>query len=211
MSIERVRTEIRREQIAEAALNLIAVHGESCLSMAVLARRIGVVPSAIYRHFDSREKVLEAVIELLRNRLLGNVVTVRDEVTDPLDQLKRLLVMHVRLILDHQALPRLIFSGDVYAGHHERKTKIYKIVKKYLSEIAEIIVEGQKRGRINPDLDPEMLSVVYLGLVQPTAILWHLSDGEFDAGKQVERAWPFFCETIKPPKWLRRQDPPLIP
>jgi AcrR family transcriptional regulator len=197
MSMERIPTETRREQIAEAALDLIANHGVASLSMAVLGRRIGVVPSAIYRHFASKDKILDAVLDLLRKRLLGNVSIVRKAGTAPLDQLKRLLALHIRLILDYQALPRLIFSGDIYAGDPERKMKIYKIVRAYLTEVAEIIREGQKRSSINPELDANMVSIVFLGLIQPTAILWHLSDGEFDAGKQIERAWPFFCDAVK--------------
>lgn len=200
MSIERIPTELRREQIAEAALQLIATQGLAPLSMAVLARRIGIVPSAIYRHFESKDKVLDAVLDLLHKRLLGNVKMVRGQTDDPLDQLKRLLALHVRLILDYQALPRLIFSGDIYAGHPERKKRIYETVNKYLDEVGQLIQEGQRLGVITPDLDPAMLSVVFLGLIQPTAILWHLSDGEFDAGKQAERAWPFFCEALKPKK-----------
>jgi len=197
MSIERISTQARREQIAETALNLIANQGVASLSMAVLARRIGLVPSAIYRHFNSKDRVLDSVVDLLQKKLLGNVAIVRNEGTDPLNQLKRLLALHVRLILEYQALPRLIFSGDIYDGHPERKKKIYKIVGKYLHEVASIIREGQRQGRINPDFDSDMLSVVFLGLIQPTAILWHLSDGEFDAGKQVEKAWPFFYEAVK--------------
>lgn len=200
MSIERIPTQARREQIAEAALDLIANHGVSSLSMAVLARRIGVVPSAIYRHFVSKDKVLDAVLDLLRKRLLGNVAIVRQGAAGPVEQLKRLLVLHIRLILDYRALPRLIFSGDVYAGRPERKIKLYGIVKAYLGEVAEIIREGQRQGEIGTDLDANMLSVVFLGLIQPAAILWHLSDGEFDAGKQVERAWPFFFHAIKADK-----------
>jgi AcrR family transcriptional regulator len=200
MSIERIPTQARREQIAEAALSLIANQGVASLSMAVLARRIGVVPSAIYRHFDSKDKILDSVLDLLRKKLMGNVAIVRDEWTDPLDQLKRLLSLHVRLILDYQALPRLIFSGDIYDRHPGRKKEIYKIVRTYLGEVAAIIREGQRQGRINPDFEPDMLSVVFLGLIQPPAILWRLSDGEFDAGKQVERAWPFFHEAVKAKK-----------
>ncbi len=196
MSIERISTENRREQITEAALNLIATQGVGSVSMATLARRIGVVPSAIYRHFESKDKVLDSVLELLREKLLGNVSIVRKESADPLDQLKRLFARHVRLILDYQALPRLIFSGDIYDRHPERKKALFKIVTAYLGAVAEIIREGQSGGLIEPDLDPNMLAVVFLGLIQPTAILWHLSDGEFDAGKQAERAWPFFCEAL---------------
>ncbi|HYA43555.1 MAG TPA: TetR/AcrR family transcriptional regulator [Syntrophobacteraceae bacterium] len=197
MSIERISTQTRREQITETALNVIANQGVGSLSMAVLARRIGLVPSAIYRHFDSKDKVLDSVVDLLQKKLLGNVAIVRKEGTDHLNQLKRLLALHVRLILEHQALPRLIFSGDIYYGQPERRKKIFKIVEKYLHEVASIIREGQRQGRINPDLDPDMLSVVFLGLIQPAAILWHLSDGKFDAGKQVEKAWPFFHDAVK--------------
>ncbi len=200
MTSERIPTGTRREQIAEAALDLIANQGVAGLSMAVLGRRIGVVPSAIYRHFSSKDKILDAVLDLLRKRFLGNVAIVRKEGTPSLVQLKRLLALHIRLILDYQALPRLIFSGDIHAGHPERKMKICKIVRAYLAEVAEIIREGQQRRSINPELDANMLSIVFLGLIQPTAILWHLSEGEFDAGEQVERAWPFFCDAVKPRK-----------
>ncbi len=126
MSIERIPTETRREQIAQAALNLIANRGVASLSMAVLARRIGVVPSAIYRHFDSKDKVLDSVLDLLRKKLLGNVAIVRDDGTDPLDQLKRLLALHIRLILEYRALPGLISPGTSTMGTPSERGRFAK-------------------------------------------------------------------------------------
>jgi hypothetical protein len=38
---------------------------------------------------------------------------------------------------------------------------------------------------------------MFLGLLQPAAILWHLSDGTFDAARQVERAGPIFLDAIR--------------
>jgi len=46
----KTKTEIRQEQIAQAALRLIAKHRYHQLSVASLAKEVGVVPSAIYRH-----------------------------------------------------------------------------------------------------------------------------------------------------------------
>ena len=48
-------TQIRREQIAEAAMSLVASQGLRRLSVAAVARRVGIVPSGIYRHFKSKE------------------------------------------------------------------------------------------------------------------------------------------------------------
>jgi AcrR family transcriptional regulator len=47
---QKVKTEIRQEQIAGAALELIAMRGLDELNIGALARQVGVVPSAIYRH-----------------------------------------------------------------------------------------------------------------------------------------------------------------
>jgi AcrR family transcriptional regulator len=197
MSIVRMGTEVRREQIAQAALTLIASKGVNGLNMAGLARRVGLGASSLYRHFASKDQVLDAVLELLRERLHGNLNIASQEGVSPLERLKRLLALHMHLILEYQALPRLFFSGDLYAGRPERKANLYGIVKSYLAEVAEIIRRGQKGNSIRLDLDPDAVSVVFLGLIQSTAILWHLSEGEFNVGRQVERAWPIFLEAIK--------------
>jgi AcrR family transcriptional regulator len=197
MSIVKLGTEIRREQIAQAALHIIAANGMRKLNMAGLARRVGMVPSGIYRHYRNKDELLDAVLEFLRHRLLGNVAAVQAQIDDPLEQLQELLDLHVRLILEHQALPRILFSEEVYGDHQERKGKLRDAIHAYLSEVADIVRNGQVKRQIKPELNPDTVALMFLGLVQPTAILWHLSDGEFDAAKHVERAWPIFREAIR--------------
>lgn len=196
MSIEKLKTEVRRDQIAQAALSLIASQGMSELKMAGLSRRVGVAPSAIYHHFKNKDEVVDAVLGVLEERLLGNMKAVMEKSLDPLAQLKEILFLHVKLILEHSALPRVLFSEEIYGGKPERKAKLNAIIMSYLDKVARIIREGQEQNRIRSDIQASTLSVIFLGLVQPTAILWHLSDGAFDAAKQVEKAWPVFCETI---------------
>jgi AcrR family transcriptional regulator len=196
MSIEKLANKVRREQIARAALHLLATQGLSGLSMAALARQVGLVPSAIYRHFRSKEDVLDAVVDALRQRLLGNVRLVTGEADDPLDQLRRLMALHVRLILEHHSLPRMLFSGEIYAGRPERKAKLLAAIQAYLAEVAAIIRGGQEGHLVRSDVSPETAALLFLGVIQPAAILWHLSDGEFDAAKHVERAWPLFRQAI---------------
>ena len=46
-------------------------------------------------------------------------------------------------------------------------------------------------------MSADELSVMFLGLVQPSAILWHVSDGGFDVTRQTEKAWTLFREAIE--------------
>jgi hypothetical protein len=38
---------------------------------------------------------------------------------------------------------------------------------------------------------------MFLGLIQPGAILCHMSDSKFDVSKQAENAWEVFERTIR--------------
>jgi AcrR family transcriptional regulator len=58
---ERVRAELTRE-ITEVARNQLATEGAAGLSLRAVARDMGMVSSAIYRYFPSRDDLLTALI-----------------------------------------------------------------------------------------------------------------------------------------------------
>lgn len=200
MATDKLRTEIRKEQIAQAALGIVTTHGLKALSIARVARRVGLVPSALYRHFKSKDEVLDAVIDLIGDRLLANVQIVTEEVTDPIERLRRLLHRHVQLIREDHGVPRVVFSEDAYHGHPERQARVYGMITRYLSRVSDIIRQGQTQGRIRADVDAATVSLMFLGLIQPAAILWHMSNGELDVTRHIERAWRVFSEALIAPR-----------
>ena len=206
MRAAKVETGIRREQIAQAALGLIASQGLKGLSVAAVANQVGLVPSAIYRHFRGKDEVLNAVLDLIGLRLQENVAAVRAETSDPLERIHRLLLRHIQLVQVYQAIPRVLFSDEVYSGHPERKAKLYGIIRGYLQKIEEMVKEGQRQGRIRPAVAPETVAVMFLGMVAPSAFLWHLSDGGFNITRNTERAWKVFRAAIQePPTTMKKK------
>lgn len=190
-------TEIRQEQIAQAALALVGQHGVRRLNIASVARRVGVVPSALYRHFKSKDAIIDTVMGLVRERLLENVRVVTVATPDPFEQLRLLLARHVQFIKDNQALPRIVFSEQIYEGRPGRRRAMFRTIQAYLEEVARIVRRGQDDGRIKKELDAATVAVMFLGLVQPAAILWHMSDGEFDVTAHAERAWKLFVAAVR--------------
>jgi AcrR family transcriptional regulator len=195
--MEKLHTEIRQEQFAQAAMALIAEHGIDGLSVARVARRVGLVPSAIYRHYSGKDALVDAVIALISERLHGNVAAVSRETPDALERLYGLLLAHVRVIRENKGILRVVFSDELHHGHSERKARVYEMINSYLKRIADIVSDGQRKGRIRRDLDPGTISVMFLGLIQPASILWHLSDENFDVTRHVERAWPILAAAIR--------------
>jgi AcrR family transcriptional regulator len=194
---EKFRTEVRQEQFAQAALGLVASYGLNGLSVARVAHRVGVVPSAVYRHFSSKDQLLDAVLNLIRSRLAQNVEKVSEECEDSLECLRRLLMLHAQLIRENEGVPRIIFSEEIFSGSRERKAAVHEIIRGYLKRVADIVKRGQKEGQIRRGLDAPTVALMFLGLVQPPALLWQLSNGGIDITKHAERAWQIFADAIR--------------
>ncbi|MBI2220111.1 MAG: TetR/AcrR family transcriptional regulator [Acidobacteria bacterium] len=196
---EKRDTAIRQEQIATAALSLIAHHGLQGLSVAGVARRVGLVPSALYRHYGSKDDIVDAALDLVRDRLMENVRAVGVEQAGALNRLHVLLQRHVALLTSNQAaVLRVVFSEEAFAGRASRRSKIYRIIRGYLDGVAAIVSQGQVAGEIRADLDPQTAAVMFLGLIQPAAILWFMSGGALDVSAHAEAAWTVLSRALRP-------------
>jgi AcrR family transcriptional regulator len=196
MSDEKLDSGIRRQQIAEAALTLVADRGLNRLSIAAVAQRVGLVPSGIYRHFKSKEEILMAVLDQMEARLVANVRAVREESTDPLERLRGLLVRHIRMIREGRAIPRIIFSDEAHDGHPDRKARVQRMLNEYLGHIGQLVRQGQQEGKVRAELDPGTVALLFMGMIIPAGIVWHLTDGGFDVTRHAERTWELFRRAI---------------
>ena len=171
---QRLATEIRREQIVSAALKLIGENGPAALNIADIADQVGLVPSAIYRHFSGKKEILLAVNGLIKDRLLASVRNACQGTDDPLVQLHRLLFLHVEVALKNTGLARYVFTTGTLAKGSRRKRKLFEGVRLYLDRVAEIFASGQQKGQVQKELNPDTLSFMFLGLVQPAIFLHQL-------------------------------------
>lgn len=58
----------RKEEIVLAALELAAEKGLANVSMSMIADKIGIKKPSIYKHFDSKDEIVEAMYQYLRKQ-----------------------------------------------------------------------------------------------------------------------------------------------
>jgi AcrR family transcriptional regulator len=197
MSTAKKGTEIRREEISQAALSLVAGQGLRSLTVGKVARLVGLVPSAIYRHFKNKDEIIDAMLDLFEDRLKQNLEAVVTEKVDPLETLRRLLMRHLQLVMEYQVVPRILFSEEIFTGRPGFKDRLFGIFKGFLNGVTQVIRQGQANGMIRSDMPAESMSLMFVGLFQPSAIFWHLSHGQFDMVGQVSLAWQMFSDSIR--------------
>ena len=194
---EKKGTEIRREEIVLAALTLVANQGVKSMTIERIGRMVGLVPSAIYRHFNNKAAILKAVLGLIGERMRNNAIEVNKENSNSLEAIRKLLMRQVQLIMEFSAIPQILFSEEVYRENQELKAALHNMIKGFLNALTEIVERGQQEGRIRLDMESQRIAIMFLGLFQPSALLYHLNDGKFDIIKQVDMTWKMFSKAIQ--------------
>lgn len=113
----RAEAPVSREEMLDAALDLLDHKGEDALTMRALADRLGVSPMTIHHHFGGRDGLIGAMSEAV----YAQVAAPTDGT--PIDRIVGLLKAYHAQVLRHPALTLLIFSRPgVFPRQAERIT-----------------------------------------------------------------------------------------
>ncbi|MDX9818751.1 MAG: TetR/AcrR family transcriptional regulator [Desulfococcus multivorans] len=197
MTKRRFVTEIRQDQIVEAALDIVRTGGTRRLSVAAVAAKVGIVPSAVYRHFRNKGDIVTSVLRLIRSRLDAHFKAVERLEIDAVDMLHRLFNRHIALIAGNSAIPRIVFSEEVLGGMPEKQEELYDIIRDVLGRVESIVSHGQAEGSIRGDISARDIAVAFFGMIQPAAVIWHISGGEFDLMRHSRSAWRLFSDSLQ--------------
>jgi len=103
-----------RNDLIDAATDLMAEHGTiDGISLRAVARRAGVSPTAVYRHFDDHLDLLrESVVECWTH-FYEIMVEAADSSDDPFEAFEAAGEAYVRFAMEHQGQYRILFSNRI--------------------------------------------------------------------------------------------------
>jgi TetR/AcrR family transcriptional regulator len=109
----------RREEILQALAFMLESHPGSRITTAALARQVGVSEAALYRHFPSKAKMLDGLIEFVEDSLFSRISLIMTE--EPTAQLRcgKLLTLLLTFTERNPGMARLL-AGDALQGETER-------------------------------------------------------------------------------------------
>ena len=197
MSRKRLSSTLRQQQILDTTLEIIAEKGVGGVSTAEIAQRVGIVPSALYRHFESKEALIDALLDRTHMILFENVRKMTLKKSDPKEDLKSLFLLHLEFIRKNPGMPKLVFSDAAVFGSPERKEKVLSIVKNYMNKLTEIAEKGRRDGDFLQDISPEAVAFSLVSFVQYVGLISNLSDGKTDIGELAEQAWGYIERAIR--------------
>jgi TetR/AcrR family transcriptional regulator len=135
----------RKQQILEClALMLQSGHGQR-ITTAKLAAEVGVSEAALYRHFPSKARMFEGLIEFIEESVFSRITLILNDHKEALVRCHHIL--HVLLIFAERN-PGMcrILSGDALMGENERlRTRVNQFFEKLESQFKQVLRERKLR------------------------------------------------------------------
>lgn len=189
------RTGVRRAQIAEAALELIAEHGLDGFTTRAIASRVGITDGTIFRHFANKPEIVLAALDILEERMFASIPTS----PDPLERLAQLFSARAEFVAAEGFFGRLVFSEQlIHAAGDAARAKIQGWQKRNYAFIAEALTELANAGRLRVERPPEQLVPIVQGMVLTFAFqrVVHGALPAAELKKRITERWDTFCDLM---------------
>ena len=129
-----------RERLLDAVERLVGGAGYSSASVDAIAREAGVVKSALYWHFGSKNELLLAAMRHHTGEWVGELQAAVGAAGTPVERLDQMLE-HVRaIIVERPRKRRLVFALLIERAHADEAYRI--AIAELFAEMREALAEG---------------------------------------------------------------------
>ena len=190
-----------RSEILDHALQIMAEDGVAGLSMARLARAMGIRPPSLYKYYPSLLAVYDA---LFRRGQLANLETLRDGMRDAapgLEAVARGMEATGRWAVANPVLAQLLFWRPVpgYQPSAEAFAPAGQVIDLLRSALADAAIRGQVHPDAATDAGMELLSIMHFGVISQH--LANDADRDWDHGRYTRHhreIVPLFTKAYPP-------------
>ncbi|MAF48601.1 MAG: TetR/AcrR family transcriptional regulator [Rhodospirillales bacterium] len=188
----RTKSEKTRLRILDAAAKTFRDKGYSATRLADIAAAAGTQAGSLYYHFDSKEQLLDEVLQRGHGRV-AETVRMRIGALGPAasfrDRLRAAILAHLEINLRHDdyAAANIHLHNQIPAAIRRRHIAKHRTYAAYWQEL---LAEAQAAGEIGQDVDISMARLNLFGMMN-WSIEWY-RPGRLDIGELADN----MCRTL---------------
>lgn len=112
----------RKQEILEALAMMLESSPGNKITTAALAAQVGVSEAALYRHFPSKAKMFDALLDFTEEAIFSRVSQITDSSHSAREQCRLILEVTLQFAELNPGICRIL-TGDALVGEHERLKK----------------------------------------------------------------------------------------
>lgn len=139
--MSRPRSGERREEILQVLARMLQESPGEHITTAALAKSVGVSEAALYRHFPSKARMFESLIEFIEESVFSRITRILAEEPKAEERLQQILSLVLGFADKNPGMARLL-QGGVLTGETERlRTRIAQFYERIETQLRQVLRE----------------------------------------------------------------------
>jgi TetR/AcrR family transcriptional regulator len=144
----------RRQHILEALAQMLEDHPGDRITTAKLAASVGVSEAALYRHFPSKAKMFEGLIEFTEDAIFQRVALILQEEQRALTRCQHILFLLLSFAERNPGISRLL-AGEALTGEREvLRHRVNQLLDRVETQLRQVLREAEVREAQRTVLPP---------------------------------------------------------
>lgn len=135
----------RRDQILQAVVHMLESNPGGKITTANIAKNVGVSEAALYRHFPSKAKMFEGLIEFIEDALFSRTSRILQDFQQSEVRCEKTITLVLTFAEKNPGMCRLL-AGDALVGETDRlRQRIHQIFERLETQLKQILREAELR------------------------------------------------------------------
>jgi AcrR family transcriptional regulator len=196
---KRELSEVRRDQILQAAAAVFARLGFHKARMDDIVQEAGLSKGAVYWYFKSKDEIITTILDRFMDRELENLRQIGQGEAPALVRLRDMVKILAKEVEEISNLMPIIYEFYAVAAREESIRKaIQKYFKNYSALLEEVVRDGIERGELRA-VSPRDAALSLVVLFEGCMLIWilgALNHHESDLEKLFETSLELLLEGL---------------
>ena len=150
--MDKTRKISRKEQILQALAHMLETSPGERITTSALAKTVGVSEAALYRHFPSKAKMFEGLIEFIEEAVFSRISVILTDNQSAQVRCEKIMLLLLGFCEMNPGLTRLL-TGDALAGEAQRlRQRITQLFERFETQIKQILREAEIKEGLRTNL-----------------------------------------------------------
>jgi TetR/AcrR family transcriptional regulator, fatty acid metabolism regulator protein len=189
---------VKRKLIIQAAIEVFSKKDFQTAAISEIAQRAGVADGTIYKYFKNKEDLFFSIPTEKTNEFRSQLELHLEGISGAFNKIRKFVWYFLYFFKMNPEYGRLLML-EMRVSKSFVKTDTYDFLKKSVSQVLDIIIEGQKEGVIRTDVDIYILRHLVLGILEHMVSRWLLKEGEYDILEHYQEVSQVLISGLKTP------------
>lgn len=156
----------RKDEILQALALMLEAESNARITTAALAKQVGVSEAALYRHFPSKARIYEGLLDFAEETLFTAINKAKSSNEDTASNCGTILMIFLAFGERNPGITRLV-CGDALHGEKDRlQVRAGRLFERLESELKQAIKKGEIAEALTTQLPPGLAATLMVNVVE---------------------------------------------